>query len=87
MDDRQRVALWQGIRIARAAIAGLFAPERWNYSFLMNQDKHVHLHTIPRYEGARFEDINEQREVRLADGQIRALRKGSGQRSKSRRPA
>ena len=46
----------------------------------MNQDKHVHLHAIPRYEGprsfegTRFEDIDEQRDVRLPAEQVRALR-------------
>ncbi len=78
--DEEVFDLWQGIRTAKAAIARLFAPERWNYSFLMNQDKHVHLHAIPRYEGprsfegTRFEDIDEQRDVRLPAEQVRALR-------------
>jgi len=30
-----------------------FAPDHFNYSFLMNQDRHVHLHVIPRYAGTR----------------------------------
>jgi diadenosine tetraphosphate (Ap4A) HIT family hydrolase len=30
-----------------------FAPDHFNYSFLMNHDQHVHLHVIPRYVGAR----------------------------------
>lgn len=39
-----------------------FAPDHFNYSFLQNQDRHVHLHVIPRYAsprdvaGLRFED-------------------------------
>lgn len=30
-----------------------FAPDHFNYSFLMNLDRHVHLHVIPRYVGTR----------------------------------
>jgi diadenosine tetraphosphate (Ap4A) HIT family hydrolase len=30
-----------------------FAPEHFNYAFLMNLDRHVHLHVIPRYLGSR----------------------------------
>jgi diadenosine tetraphosphate (Ap4A) HIT family hydrolase len=39
-----------------------FAPDHFNYGFLHNQDRHVHLHVIPRYAtarivaGVRFED-------------------------------
>ncbi len=39
-----------------------FAPDHFNYAFLQNQDRHVHLHVIPRYAtarlvaGLRFED-------------------------------
>ena len=39
-----------------------FAPDHFNYAFLQNQDRHVHLHVIPRYAaarmvaGVRFED-------------------------------
>ncbi|WP_158679846.1 HIT family protein [Deinococcus sp. NW-56] len=38
---------------ATAALAGLFAPEHFNYAFLQNQDRHIHLHVIPRYSGPR----------------------------------
>ena len=30
-----------------------FAPDHFNYAFLQNQDRHVHLHVIPRYAGPR----------------------------------
>ena len=30
-----------------------FAPDHFNYSFLMNMDRHVHLHVLPRYVGSR----------------------------------
>ena len=36
-----------------------FAPDHFNYAFLQNQDRHVHLHVIPRYANARrFADID-----------------------------
>ena len=31
-----------------------FAPDHFNYAFLQNQDRHVHLHVIPRYGTARL---------------------------------
>ena len=30
-----------------------FAPDHFNYAFLQNQDRHVHLHVIPRYAAPR----------------------------------
>ena len=30
-----------------------FAPDHFNYAFLQNQDRHVHLHVIPRYAALR----------------------------------
>src|SRR2546425_281341 len=30
-----------------------FAPDHFNYAFLQNQDRHVHLHVIPRYASPR----------------------------------
>ena len=31
-----------------------FAPDHFNYVFLQNQDRHVHLHLIPRYATSRI---------------------------------
>ena len=39
---------WATDRLRRA-----FAPDHVNYAFLQNQDRHVHLHVIPRYAGVR----------------------------------
>jgi diadenosine tetraphosphate (Ap4A) HIT family hydrolase len=39
---------WTTERLRRA-----FSPDHFNYSFLQNQDRHVHLHVIPRYIGTR----------------------------------
>ena len=39
-----------------------FRPNHYNYAFMQNQDKHVHMHIVPRYgalrtfEGVTFED-------------------------------
>jgi diadenosine tetraphosphate (Ap4A) HIT family hydrolase len=41
--------------LARAtrALAAAFRPDHVNYAFLQNQDRHVHLHIIPRYASPR----------------------------------
>jgi diadenosine tetraphosphate (Ap4A) HIT family hydrolase len=36
-----------------ARLEGAFSPDHVNYAFLQNQDRHVHLHVIPRYRGRR----------------------------------
>jgi diadenosine tetraphosphate (Ap4A) HIT family hydrolase len=36
-----------------AALDGLFAPDLYNFAFLMNYDAHVHLHVVPRYSSQR----------------------------------
>lgn len=30
-----------------------FQPDHFNYAFLQNQDRHIHLHIIPRYNEPR----------------------------------
>jgi diadenosine tetraphosphate (Ap4A) HIT family hydrolase len=30
-----------------------FSPDHFNYAFLQNGDRHIHLHVIPRYEQPR----------------------------------
>jgi diadenosine tetraphosphate (Ap4A) HIT family hydrolase len=47
MDLRGEVR-WTTERLRKA-----FSPDHFNYSFLQNQDRHVHLHVIPRYLGNR----------------------------------
>lgn len=48
-------------RVTRA-ITATFAPHHFNYAFLQNLDRHVHLHAVPRYAtrrtvlGERFVD-------------------------------
>ena len=36
-----------------SALAELFQPDQFNYSFLMNADAQVHLHVLPRYASPR----------------------------------
>jgi diadenosine tetraphosphate (Ap4A) HIT family hydrolase len=49
----EQAALWQLLAQVRTALLGAFAPDHFNYAFLMNQDAHVHMHIIPRYAGPR----------------------------------
>jgi diadenosine tetraphosphate (Ap4A) HIT family hydrolase len=46
-------ALWAVMRRVKAALDACFQPDHYNYAFLMNQDRHVHLHVIPRYRDTR----------------------------------
>ncbi len=43
-------------QIAQATLAvdRLFKPEHFNYAFLQNQDRHIHMHIIPRYASPRM---------------------------------
>jgi diadenosine tetraphosphate (Ap4A) HIT family hydrolase len=56
--------LHQQIRIATARLTRAFTPDHFNYAFLQNQDRHIHLHIIPRYAGTRevaglvFDDVD-----------------------------
>lgn len=34
-------------------IAAAFSPDHYNYAFLQNQDRHTHLHVVPRYATTR----------------------------------
>ena len=50
---REWTELWEEVRWITERTRQAFAPDHFNYSFLMNQDAHVHLHVIPRYIGTR----------------------------------
>jgi diadenosine tetraphosphate (Ap4A) HIT family hydrolase len=41
------------MRRATLALTALFQPDHFNYAFLQNQDRQVHLHVIPRYAASR----------------------------------
>lgn len=38
------------IKILKKWIKNIFNPDWFNYSFLWNQDKHLHCHFVPRYK-------------------------------------
>jgi diadenosine tetraphosphate (Ap4A) HIT family hydrolase len=62
LKPREWAALHEEVRWVTERVQVAFAPDHFNYSFLMNLDRHVHLHVIPRYidqrelAGATFED-------------------------------
>jgi diadenosine tetraphosphate (Ap4A) HIT family hydrolase len=41
------------LRATTQALRQTFHPDHFNYAFLQNQDRHVHLHVIPRYAAPR----------------------------------
>ena len=41
------------VRGAARALRQVTRPDHFNYAFLQNQDRHVHLHVIPRYAAPR----------------------------------
>jgi diadenosine tetraphosphate (Ap4A) HIT family hydrolase len=49
---------WDDLRIQirrlTAALREVVQPDHFNYAFLQNQDRHVHLHVIPRYASPRM---------------------------------
>src|SRR3990172_5484549 len=63
LSDEEWGALRGEIAWATEQLRGAFAPDHFNYSFLQNQDRHVHLHVIPRYAsprriaGSDFDDL------------------------------
>ncbi len=42
-----------GTALATDALRSAFEPDHFNYAFLQNLDRHVHLHILPRYAGSR----------------------------------
>jgi diadenosine tetraphosphate (Ap4A) HIT family hydrolase len=49
----EQAELWSLLGQVKTALVGAFAPDHFNYAFLMNLDAHVHLHVIPRYAAPR----------------------------------
>lgn len=41
------------LRRATQVLRAVFNPDHFNYVFLQNQDRHVHLHVVPRYSADR----------------------------------
>ena len=53
IEPAEWAALRAELRRLVPAIQTLFAPDQFNFAFLMNLDAQVHLHVVPRYSGAR----------------------------------
>ncbi len=49
----ERDELWQAAALLRDSVHRMLQPDWWNYMFLGNLDRHVHLHMIPRYATPR----------------------------------
>ena len=47
------LALQTQVQRTTEQLRSAFAPDHFNYAFLQNQDRHVHLHVIPRYAAPR----------------------------------
>ena len=62
LTDPEVLSLWTFVRETKAALTTLFAPDHFNYMFLMNLTPHAHFHIFPRYAqprefaGERFAD-------------------------------
>jgi diadenosine tetraphosphate (Ap4A) HIT family hydrolase len=53
LTDAEWAELRDVIRLATSRLRSAFEPDHFNYSFLQNVDRHVHLHVIPRYARTR----------------------------------
>ena len=53
LKDDEWLQLHRDIGRVTSALNSLFEPDHYNYSFLMNVDRQVHLNVIPRYEDQR----------------------------------
>ncbi len=49
----EREELWEAAGILRSAVHRVLQPDWWNYMFLGNAVRHVHLHMVPRYAAPR----------------------------------
>ena len=64
LDPSEWADLHAELRQLVPALTRRFAPDQFNFAFLMNQDAQVHLHVIPRYRSQRtwqgwiFDDPN-----------------------------
>lgn len=53
LTEGELTSLWAFLRETKGAITALFAPDHFNYMFLMNLTPHAHFHIFPRYAHAR----------------------------------
>jgi diadenosine tetraphosphate (Ap4A) HIT family hydrolase len=53
LTDEELTELWATLRQVKKALREAWDPDHFNYAFLMNLDKQVHFHIIPRYKSRR----------------------------------
>ncbi|MDX1935116.1 MAG: HIT family protein [Capsulimonadales bacterium] len=53
LTDAELASLWELTRRVKQALEDAWEPDHFNYAFLMNLDKQVHFHIIPRYRHKR----------------------------------
>ena len=53
LSEAEVLSLWAFVRETKAVLTSLFAPDHFNFMFLMNLTPHVHFHVFPRYSGSR----------------------------------
>jgi diadenosine tetraphosphate (Ap4A) HIT family hydrolase len=53
LDAAELMELWALARRVRDALSARWEPDHFNYAFLMNVDRQVHFHVIPRYKARR----------------------------------
>jgi len=53
LTEDELASLWTFLRETKQALIALFAPDHFNYMFLMNLTPHAHFHIFPRYAAPR----------------------------------
>lgn len=53
LNGAEQVEFWQLLSAVHRALSSILQPDHYNYAFLMNGDRHVHFHVIPRYASSR----------------------------------
>jgi diadenosine tetraphosphate (Ap4A) HIT family hydrolase len=53
LTDSEVLELWKLQKAVKSSLDKLFAPDHYNFVFLMNMTAHVHAHVIPRYATER----------------------------------
>jgi len=53
LTSTEQSSLWMWVARTKRALDNVFAPDHYNYMFLMNVVSHAHFHIYPRYRTAR----------------------------------
>jgi len=67
LTEEEVLSLWAFLRETKQALTALFAPDHFNYMFLMNLTPHAHFHIFPRYAGPREFAAQTWADVRYGD--------------------